>query len=79
MAPFQVPHNCTSFQSTKNIGRPTKHVKFELKLEVGCLFHKVIDFFVEDYAMLKKSWQWSLPSYSPKCMTKMTTIIMING
>jgi hypothetical protein len=57
MAPFKVPYNCASFQSTKNIGRPIKLVKFELKLEVGCLFHKVIDFFVEDCAMLKKSWQ----------------------
>jgi hypothetical protein len=70
MAPFQVPHNCASFQSTKNIGGLIELVEFELKLEVGHSFHKVIDFFVEDYAMLKKSWQWSLPSYSPKCMTK---------
>jgi hypothetical protein len=47
MAPFQIPHNCASFQSTKNIGGPTNIVKFELKLEVGCLFHKVIDFLLK--------------------------------
>lgn len=79
MAPFQVPHNWALFQSTKNIGGPTEFVKFELKHEVGCLFHKVIDFFVEDYAVLKIYSNGVFHLIHQNAWKNMTTIIMING
>jgi hypothetical protein len=47
-------------------------IKLEAKLEtnpieVVCLFHKVLEFVVDDYAMLQQSWQHNIPL----CTTKL--------